>query len=91
MPGKSHEWRSLVGYSPWGRKESDTTEQLYFTSLQIYTHTHTHTYGTMKKNIYTHVWEPQDRRLERQEPLTTPGPQDIHKLLSTALGVLKVP
>ena len=21
--------RSLVGYSPWGRKESDTTEQLY--------------------------------------------------------------
>ena len=26
--GKSHEWRSLVGYSSWGRKESDTTEQL---------------------------------------------------------------
>ena len=24
--------RSLVGYSPWGRKESDTTEQLHFTS-----------------------------------------------------------
>ena len=22
--------RSLVGYSPWGRKESDTTEQLHF-------------------------------------------------------------
>ena len=29
MPGKSHGWRSLVGYSPWGRKESDTTERLY--------------------------------------------------------------
>ena len=27
---KSHGWRSLVGYSPWGRKESDTTEQLHF-------------------------------------------------------------
>ena len=27
LPGKSHGWRSLVGYSPWGRKESDTTEQ----------------------------------------------------------------
>ena len=26
LPGKSHRWRSLVGYSPWGRKESDTTE-----------------------------------------------------------------
>ena len=22
---KSHGWRSLVDYSPWGRKESDTT------------------------------------------------------------------
>ena len=25
---KSHGQRSLIGYSPWGRKESDTTEQL---------------------------------------------------------------
>ena len=24
LPGKSHGWRSLVGYSPWGREESDT-------------------------------------------------------------------
>ena len=27
--GKSHGRRSMVGYSPWGRKESDMTEQLY--------------------------------------------------------------
>ena len=27
---KSHGQRSLVGYSPWGRKESDTTERLHF-------------------------------------------------------------
>ena len=26
LPGKSHGWRSLIGYSPWGLKESDTTE-----------------------------------------------------------------
>ena len=26
---KSHGWRSLVGYSPRGRKESDTTERLH--------------------------------------------------------------
>ena len=25
LPGKSHGWRSLVGYSPWGPEESDTT------------------------------------------------------------------
>ena len=28
MPGKSHGQRSLVGYSPWGCKEPDTTERL---------------------------------------------------------------
>ena len=32
LPGKSHGQKSLVGYSPWGCKELDTTE-----------HTHTHT------------------------------------------------
>ena len=30
LPGKSHERRSLGGCSPWGRKESDTTERLHF-------------------------------------------------------------
>ena len=28
LPGEFHGQRSLVGYSPWGRKESDTIEQL---------------------------------------------------------------
>ena len=28
LPGKSHRQRSLVGYRPWGCKESDTTERL---------------------------------------------------------------
>ena len=30
LPGKSHGQRSLVGCSPWGRKELDTTERLHF-------------------------------------------------------------
>ena len=30
LPGKSHGWRSLLGCSPWGREESDTTEWLHF-------------------------------------------------------------
>ena len=30
ISGKSHGRRSLVGYSPWGCKESDTTERLHF-------------------------------------------------------------
>ena len=33
LPGKSHGRRSLVGYSPWGREASDTTERLHFFSL----------------------------------------------------------
>ena len=32
LPGKSHRQRKLAGYSTWGHKELDTTEQL--------THTH---------------------------------------------------
>ena len=31
LPGKPHGWRILVGCSPWGREESDTTERLTFT------------------------------------------------------------
>ena len=30
LPGESHGRRSLVGYSPWGREESHTTEWLHF-------------------------------------------------------------
>ena len=30
LPGESQGWRSLVGCSPWGCKESDTSERLHF-------------------------------------------------------------
>ena len=30
LPGKSHGRGSLVGCSPWGREQSDKTEQLHF-------------------------------------------------------------
>ena len=32
LPGKSHGWRSLLGYSPWGHKELDMTEQLHLSA-----------------------------------------------------------
>ena len=35
LPGKSHGRRSLIGYSLWGREESDTTERLHFTSIKL--------------------------------------------------------
>ena len=36
LPGKSHGWRSLVGYSPWCCKESDTTERLHYQSKTVH-------------------------------------------------------
>ena len=39
LPGKFHGQRSLAGYSPWGHKESDTTERLS-------THVHMQRYTT---------------------------------------------
>ena len=38
LPGEFHGQRSLVGYSLWGRKESDMTKRL------THSHTHTHTH-----------------------------------------------
>ena len=40
LPGKFHGWRSLVGYCPWGRKESDTTEQLHYLSIYRFSSSH---------------------------------------------------
>ena len=34
--GKSHGQRNMVGYSPWGCGESDTTEQTHDTTGQAY-------------------------------------------------------
>ena len=45
MTGKSHGQRSLVGCSPWGREESDTTERLHF-------HFHFH---ALEKEMATHA------------------------------------
>ena len=39
--GECHGQRSLGGYSPWGCKESGTTER-----ARAHTHTHTHTHST---------------------------------------------
>ena len=36
LPGEFHGQRSLAGYSPWGRKESDMTEGILYTLTQSY-------------------------------------------------------
>ena len=42
LPGESHGQRSLAGYSPWGHRESDTTD---FILTHTQSHTLTHTQG----------------------------------------------
>ena len=39
LPGESHGQRSLAGYSPRGRKESNTTERLHYLSHKPYLNT----------------------------------------------------
>ena len=46
LPGKSHGQRSLVGHSPWGCKESDTTERL-----------HVHVHGPPGKVLESKLFE----------------------------------
>ena len=36
LPGKSHGWRNLVGYNPWGHKESDMIEWLTLSLWKLY-------------------------------------------------------
>ena len=55
LPGEFHEQRGLVGYSPWGHKESDMTEGLNtHTHIHTHTHTHTHTTSIKKENKKEH-------------------------------------
>ena len=49
LPGKSHWQRSLVGYSPRGCKELDTTEQLHFHMLEKW-------YSKFSKPGFSNPW-----------------------------------
>ena len=67
LPGKSHGLRSLEGYSPWGRNESDKTEC-------VHSHTHTHNFvnhlgfpiTALEKNLFAikyFVWVPSPKKV----------------------------
>ena len=48
LPGESHGWRSLVGYSPWGHEESDMSR----TWLRNFTFTFH--FGALEKKVAIH-------------------------------------
>ena len=47
LPGKSYGRRSLVGYSPWGHEELDTTERLSDFAFTFHSH-------ALEKEMATH-------------------------------------
>ena len=54
LPGKSHGQMCLISYSPWGLRESDTTEQIHFQFLSLsafFTLQLSHPYTTTGKTI----------------------------------------
>ena len=60
LPGKSHGQRSMVGHSPWGCKESDTTERLHFALTSLVAQ-------TVKR--LPAVWDTQVRPLGWEDPV----------------------
>ena len=63
MPGEFHGWRSLVGYSPWGRKESDTTERLSVYLEQYNFELHGYSYIPILKNKYINQISDQSKKI----------------------------
>ena len=78
LPGKSHGMRSMVGYSPWGRKESDTTERFHFGVLAIYGYMHT----GMPKHTLLHRHQ-SCRHENFCSPFVDPKNQDLEKMRLT--------
>ena len=66
MPGKFHGWRSLVGNSPWGLKESDWLSDLTFTFISY--PLRDFPVAQMVKHLST-MWETQVQSLGWEDPL----------------------
>ena len=75
LPGKSHGQRSLVGYSPWGCKESDMTEQFHLPLLCV---------EEGKRRKEKKWWS----LLDWQEVAKSPHSDEIQSLTATSLSIL---
>ena len=56
LPGESHGWRSLAGYSPRDREESDTTEVIVHTWACTHGRAHTHTQRHARVPVQEGTW-----------------------------------
>ena len=100
LPGGFNGQRSLMGYSPWGRKTVDMTEGSLSLSLS-HTHTHTHTeLGKVLKSLRNNSSECGFESRSTSDPMTlnsfkdhlpdrsrSPGPASIKSLSHVRLFV----
>ena len=70
LPGKSHGQRSLVGYNPWGHKESDTTVQLS-TQKELERRHSSHPFGVLEKSMPIFSGEVESNSVIIPDPLET--------------------
>ena len=57
LPGEFHRQRSLVGFSPWGCKESDMTEQLSLTHFTTHMKNNYSFFLFKKKHWGQYYWK----------------------------------
>ena len=80
LPGESHGQRSLVGYSPWGCKELDTTKRLSKPSLTIDGEICLN-YFIIKMSVLSLVFQPWSRKAlcpsEHSSGSTTVSPLEL--------------
>ena len=57
LPGKPHGYRRLVGYSPWGHKESGTTEHTHSTSRLVLLRLPCWFWGRLLASVYYELLE----------------------------------
>ena len=66
LPRKFHGWRSLVGHSPWGHKELDTTEWLHYN--EVWATRKVNYIDLQMQDIWTplmHYWVKEVRKMHR--------------------------
>ena len=71
-----------MGYSPWGYKESDTTEP-----LSTHTHTHTHTHPEYVKNSTTNKQKDRPTQLKNRQRILID--MALKKVYKPQINILK--
>ena len=74
LPGKFHGWRNLVGYSPWGLKESDMTERLVYSKRMQFRN------SQMEEMCTAKTYGERTRASTLSQEVTLLKPPSIHKL-----------